>query len=289
MIREYTEKDRAFLEKNNSFSALELSYHGDIVKESAFTSVALDGHVNGVLYFKYHFSWYGENEDFHRISPVICAEDVKCETDLAEYAIDWLKGQKERCVGKRAALALWVESDEVEKLRRLMKIGFLEASVCPCCIFDFNRMQLPSYPVPDGLTVKTLEFNESSVNQFVEMTKLANDGTPDSINEMWFMTGNKTYQVYMLMDGETIVSSASLWEIEEGHAAIENIVTAEAYQRRGFGRVIISYTLGKIKEQGYSIATLSMRGMNKKAHHLYQSLGFELFYNQIELLYPYEK
>lgn len=285
MIRAFTEEDRRYLEENFSFSLLETHYHGDVIKDQMYTSTAEDGSINGILYFKYHFSWYGENEEYHRITPVVCTEDETCELELMAYAQKWLGEQGERCTGKRAALALWVESDNLKKLQRLMRLGFLEASVCPCCAYDFDRMPLPVYPVPAGMHVEELPFNPESVNRFVEMTRISNEGTPDSINEMWFMTGEPTYKVFVLMDGNHIVSSASMWRIAENHAAIENIVTSTDYRRQGYGRVIIAYTLGKIKEEGYSIATLSMRGMNKRAHFLYQSLGFELLFNQIELLY----
>lgn len=88
------------------------------------------------------------------------------------------------------------------------------------------------------------------------------------------------------MDGKNIVSSCAIWEISDEQAAIENIFCAPAYRRRNCARAIISYGLDELQKQGYKFATLSMRGKNEKAGRLYQSLGFELYFNQIELVYP---
>lgn len=284
MIRKYEEKDKDFLQEQDTLSFFELQYHGDVIKDYIFTSVDNSDQPNGVLYFKYHYSWYGENELFNRILPCICTEDKDCKHELEEYAINWFRAQKELFEGKNAALAVWVESDETETLRTYMKLGYLESDVCPCLAYDLTK-HLPEVTMPENMHVEVLPMEADHVNRFIAVTQEANHGTPDSINELWFMTGEPSYKVFVLMDGDKIVSSASTWRMTDTRAAIENIVTASAYQRRGCGKAIIAYTLGQIGNSGYQTATLSMRGENLRAHKLYHSLGFELLYNQIELLY----
>lgn len=284
MIRKFEEKDKEFLQERDAFVLIELQYHGDVIKNHIYTSVNQTGETTGILYFKYHFSWYGNDEKHNRILPCICTKDDNCKQELERYAINWFRAQKELFEGKNAALAVWIESNETETLRSYMKLGYLESGVCPCLAYNLIN-HLPEAAIPENMHVEVLPMEADHVNRFIAVTKEANHGTPDSINELWFMTGEPSYKVFVLMDGDNIVSSASTWRMTDTRAAIENIVTASAYQHRGCAKAIVAYTLEQIKNNGYQTATLSMRGDNLRAHKLYHSLGFELFYNQIELLY----
>lgn len=286
MIRNFAEKDIEFLQQNYIVESFTLLYHGGVIKDKVYTSVDENGSINGILFYRYAETWYAENTDYNRIIPVICTESDDVYDELVEYAKCRFLEMGELFTDKNAALVIWEDANDYLSAQKLLRLGFIEYSVCPCCKYDLTGEIIP-FPIPDGMHIEELIYEPEQVNKFIEATKKTNDGNPDDINELWFMSGEPTHKVYMLMDGETIVSSAAMWKITDERAAIENIFTLPDYRRRNMARVIITNTLNRIKEQGYDFATLSMRGRNLYASRLYQSLGFELYFNQIEFIYPF--
>ena len=285
MIRKFNDNDFAYAEENYPFNTLEIRYHGDVIKDNIFVCCDENGNTAGILYFKYNFSWFGANSEFNRIEPVICCEEDDIYVLLLEYAKEWITSQKELCKDKRACLSLWLDCTDTADVQLHLRHGFYENNICPCLRFDLDK-EPEQYPIPDGMSISRLPFEPESVNAFIEATGEANFGARDSINELWFMTGEGTYAVYVIKDGDRIVSSASTWRITDERAAIENIFVSPAYRRKGMGRAVIMYTLNEIRKNGYKYATLSMVGRNVAAGRLYQSLGFELMFNQVELAYP---
>lgn len=286
-MRRFTEEDFKFLEDEFPLSALEMRYHGDVVKESAFT-LEQSGSVIGVLYFKRHYTWYygGDDKRMRRcIVPVICAKDDGASTELIAYAVKWLRDKRESFGDMNVALAAWENADDYGEIERYLRAGFIEYEACPCFSYDIAG-EIPQAEIPEGMTVRQLPFDEKAVKEFIAATKKANNGIPDSEAELWFMTGEPSYRIFVLMDGEKIVSSASVWRISDERAAVENIFTSQEYRRRGLAKAVIHYALKAAKDEGFGFATLSLRGRNIAASRLYQSIGFKLYFNQIELLYP---
>ena len=58
-------------------------------------------------------------------------------------------------------------------------------------------------------------------------------------------------------------------------ALVENVVVDEQYRRRGIGRLLMNYAVGKAKETGCHKIGLSSDTSRKEAHKFYRSMGFE--------------
>lgn len=59
-----------------------------------------------------------------------------------------------------------------------------------------------------------------------------------------------------------------------GEGEITNVVVAEAFRRRGIGRMLMEYMLNEAETAGIGACTLEVRVSNAPAIHLYESLGF---------------
>lgn len=285
MIRQYEEKDLDFVKENDMLASFEMQYHKDVIPNEMFTEVDESGDIKGVLYFKYHYTWNGPREPYHYIVPCYVTEEDETEYELLQYAKEWFEKQDKLFEGKRAALAIWKDDTEKDAIQKYMRAGFIEYEVNPCCKFDLKN-EIPDFPVPQGMHIEEMQFSPETVTKYIKATAAANENTPDSANEAWFMTGAPDFKVFLLMDGDKIVSGASIWKITDERGAIENIFTVPEYRKKNAARTIITYALKQLKDKEYDIATLGMRGVNQKASLLYQSLSFELFYNQILLIYP---
>lgn len=285
MIRKFIESDIEYLDKNDMLAYLEISYHKDVIGDFIFSHTDSNNTLDGVLYFKRHYTWYSENADLNRICPQISTQNDETFAELLEYAKKWLCFHSDDFTDKKPCLAFWENSSGTARLQKFMRCGFMEYSVCPCLKFKLND-SLKIYPVPKNMRIDELTYDPESVAEFIGATGEANNGVHDSEAELWFMSGESSHKVFMLKDGDKIVSSAAIWRITDERAAIENIFTSPEYRRKNMARVIITNTLEVLRRQGYKLATLSMRGRNLKAMRLYQSLGAELYFNQIELIFP---
>lgn len=61
-----------------------------------------------------------------------------------------------------------------------------------------------------------------------------------------------------------------------GHDYIDDLVVAQAHQRKGYGRQITQASVNKLRERGVGKAFLGVVDTNKGARALYESVGFTL-------------
>ncbi len=285
MIRKYIEADNDYINGIEPFALIEMSYHGDVLPDDKYTLVRDEAPV-GVIYFKRHYTWYSDAEQLNRIQPCIVCEEDDVFYELLEFATDWLSVQDELCKDKRAALAAWVDHSDINELSAYMKRGFIEYETCPVLKYDLSG-EVPVPSIPTEFSISRLDISsQEELERYIDATRVANDGSHDSVAELCFMSNEPSFSAYMLKDGDSVAAVCSTWRITDERAAIENICCVPDYRRKGLTQALMLYVLGQIKESGYSIATLSMRGRNLPAHRLYHRLGFELMTNQIELVYP---
>lgn len=237
LIRNYTDSDLSFVQANDYFAALLIQYNNDIKKENVFTMTNHEGKIVGVLALQYHETWYSKFADLNRICLIIVTkeDDRKAEGDLLDYAKKWCDDYRAEHKDKKICLCSWADDTDYDEIQNMLSHGYLESSVCPCLKYDLLK-EIPEFTLPEGMTIEVLSFNEEEVNKFIEFTALANGGSPDSVNQLWFMTGDQAYKVFVVKDKDRIVSSASMWKITDERAAVENIYTLPEYRRRNLAR-----------------------------------------------------
>lgn len=90
------------------------------------------------------------------------------------------------------------------------------------------------------------------------------------------LTGPHRYYLVAVDADGTIVGYAGLLAPQgAGEADIQTIAVAEAFRRRGLGRVLVQSLLAEARRRGASEVLLEVRADNPSAQRLYRTFGFE--------------
>ena len=78
----------------------------------------------------------------------------------------------------------------------------------------------------------------------------------------------------VLEEGERLIGEACYRKVGEGIAEIGIKICETDCQNRGLGRIILSMLISWLFEQGFETIVLDTNLTNKRAQHVYESLGF---------------
>ena len=79
---------------------------------------------------------------------------------------------------------------------------------------------------------------------------------------------------HVLEEGERLIGEACYRKVGEGVAEIGIKICETDCQNRGLGRIILSMLISWLFEQGFEKIVLDTNHTNKRAQHVYESLGF---------------
>jgi len=79
----------------------------------------------------------------------------------------------------------------------------------------------------------------------------------------------------ILLENERLIGEACYRKIGEGIAEIGIKICETDCQNRGLGRIILSMLISWLFEQGFGRIVLDTNLTNKRAQHVYESLGFQ--------------
>lgn len=285
IIRAYEESDLEFVRQRDVILSLEIPYCSEFSEENVFTALNENKDVVGVITLSSHYTWNDPSEEAdHKMVLNYCVEESEVLPFLLKKAKERFDAIVRTTGKKNCKLVLWFDEGEILEIQTFLHEDFLLGEICPVLKYDLTK-EIKQRQLPEGYTIEKLEINDENVSKYLNATALANEGCPDSEGELRFRSFDQSFEIYVLKVGETIVSSMTLWNIGEERSATENIFTIPEYQKQGLAKQIIGYGLQVLKDRGKKIATLSMRGTNRRAMRLYQSLGYELMYCQLEVQY----
>ena len=79
----------------------------------------------------------------------------------------------------------------------------------------------------------------------------------------------------ILIENERLIGEACYRKVGEGIAEIGIKICETDCQNRGLGRIILSMLISWLFEQGFEKIVLDTNLTNKRAQHVYESLGFQ--------------
>ena len=289
-VRQFEEKDAEFVQSRNYIQGLQFLYQGDFLRENILTAVDESGNIIGVSAISFHSTWYAKDIDITHM--LILDECIDSDNPLGKQAQDMLlsalkekaKSYKKDFPNEKIAIQEFFEDKEYDRIQRLLENGFIMSGVIPVLAYDLEK-EIAHFEIPQGITFERLELSGENVEKYIAATGNANEGVCDSAPELWFRSGDESFQIWCAFDGDKIVSSCTTWNIGEERCATENIFTNPNYRRKNIAREMIAQMLERLKADGKKVATLSMLGTNDKAMKLYTSLGYKLVFNLLEVKY----
>lgn len=178
----------------------------------------------------------------------------------------------------------YVDAEDGPVLQLMVEKGFYFNAVLPVMGRDLEET-LPEAPLPQGLRIEALPLDEAGLARYLEADARAyQDGIPISPEEIRFLSRRKHFRCFVALDGEDIAGSACIWDAGEGRGETEKIFVVPEWRRRGVAAALVCHALRSLRDAGYTLATLTVRGTNQGAMALYTSLGYTLRFLIIEML-----
>lgn len=270
-----------------------LQHHGDYALENT-ASLWQGEALLGVGCLKCHSSWHvPRDRELLRKMTLSLHVPPDLPEDEEEYRRGLLVEALQRRFGDlaasepkgQAALQAYVDAEDGPALQLLVEKGFFFNAVLPVMGRDLED-PLPEATLPEGLRIEELSLDEAGVARYLAADALAyREAIPTSPEEIRFLRGRKDFHCFVALAGDEVVGSVSTWSAEDGRCETERIFVVPAWQRRGVAAALICHALRSLRDAGYTLATLTVRGTNQGAMALYTSLGYTLRFLLVEMLY----
>lgn len=311
-IRKYEDRDLEQIQQIDFMMWLCLQWNGVCHKEDAFVAEK-DGVILGAAALFYDGTWYYINQEridipAYRMQFEIAVRDAHAEKEseeestesVTEILSEEMQKEVERALlkelkrhfgeikkqypDKKIVMRCWCEDTEKEEMQFYLEEGLTASNLVWVLGIDLTQ-QIPVYDVPAGIEIRKHEFEGDGMERYMEANELGFDGVKDAEEELRFRLGDENTVVFTAKDGEKVVSSTTVWSIQDGKSATENIFTIPEYRKQNIGRATLSYALQYLKEKGDTLATLTCVGDNLPAISMYLSMGYEVKYYLVEMHY----
>ncbi|HKM35982.1 MAG TPA: GNAT family N-acetyltransferase [Lachnospiraceae bacterium] len=284
-IRNYKEDDLDPIQQMDFMLWLSIQWNQSFHKEDIFTAEDDEAGVVGVTALSWDGTWYylekeNPNVSCYRMQMEVAVlpgydkeNEVRDELILKQMQ-HFIKYEKQY-PGKNLRLRCWTMAEQKEEMQRLLKHGFIAFGITPILAFDLTG-ELPAPKETGSVQIGIHNCDEEGIQAYLTANEAGYDGIQDSEDEFRFRLNGEDVKVFTAKDQDRVVSSCTIWKIEEGHFATENVFTIPDYRRRGIGQEMLFTVLRYLKDAGAKKATLTVLGSNKTALALYQKMGYRL-------------
>ncbi|MGN1340656.1 MAG: GNAT family N-acetyltransferase, partial [Oscillospiraceae bacterium] len=190
---------------------------------------------------------------------------------------------KKAYLGKRLCMCCWGTENEHEKQQRLLELGFTGNNITWIMKFDLENTVIPGADIPENIAIDILEPTDEALKAYLESNRLGFDNVQDPEGELRFRLGDERTKIFTAQDNGRVVSSVTVWHINDERAATENIFTIPEYRRRKIGLATVARSLSYLKSLGYKMATLTCLGDNANAIALYSRMGYRVTGHLLEM------
>lgn len=291
-IRKFEPNDLEQIQQLNFILWLSVQWNGAYHAEDTFVAVQGDKIV-GVAAMFWDGTWYYLNRGVNHIPAYLmnlelCVapdeeDDNEIRTGLLEKVKQQFNHYQQQYPDKKLVLRCWCMEDEKARMQDLLASGFTAQGITMILSYNLTK-ELPSVNEQEGISFGKLSCDEDGIKSYLSANEAGYDNVQDSEDELRFRLQGGA-MVFAATKGTKVLSSCTIWNIDEGHYATENIFTVPEYRNKGLAKGIILTALAYLKEQGGNEATLTVLGTNRKAIALYLSMGYNLKANMIEMRY----
>lgn len=224
---------------------------------------------------------------------------------IGQAMLDWAEGRltaiAEGLPDRRPATrTAYTWGDDVQGASLLHRNGWTESGRGYEMLRP-NLDEIPSVPLPDGLTVRDVDASDrrriwdASVEAFRDHRM-----EPETTDLDWqrFVEDPRQDPKLWLIafDGQEVAGAVlGMIDDEENRqhgrlrGVVQEVFTRRQWRRRGLARALVARTLLRLRDHGMTSASLQVDGLNpQRAMTLYESVGFEIASVEIEWTRPFE-
>ncbi len=292
-IRNYTKEDAEKIGSFDNVLVLSYMYNGDFNPENIFCAVNAEGDIYGVGHLEPHDTWALISKecmpsDFiyklwlsisinTELEPLESVEDELIET-LLMRAVELKKSHPH----KRIRVIKFIASDAIEEIDYYLTKGFAANSNNLVMKRDLT-VEIPDAPKIDGVDVINWKMEtEDEKKQYLAAEAKSNSGVCWSLNLLTWYSFSPEWAAFTAFSDDKVIGSAMTWMITDERNSTENIFVIPEWRKKGVARLVITEVLKYLKNKGKKMATLCVFGDNKSAIALYKSLGYTLYFINIE-------
>ena len=141
---------------------------------------------------------------------------------------------------------------------------------------DEMTASIAGFVWPESAAAFSAQPDKAWLDAFARMEKL-DEKKKATAEKLFSVNVNSIFFARMEEDGEIIACATAV--LEDGYAAIADVVVDEAYRGRGYGQTLCRALLAKAAAEGAHTACLCVVQKNPAARHIYEKLGFRKIYS----------
>lgn len=296
IIRNYNSDDADKIGSFDKIAELAYRYKGDMKAANIFCAVNSENEILGVADLEPHISWTSIDKDYQdknyiyrlcvniRINP-LHADDKKLSSCLMDAVLTRAVEIKRDYPGKKIRVIKYISSDNNEEMDFFISKGFIAYRNSLVMKRDLTEEIKPAVCSSDFRIVNWKMESEEEVKYYVEADEKCNNGAAWNLDTVSWMRNAQEWATFAAFSGDEFLGGVMTYFITEDRNATENIFVLPKWRRKGVAKAFITEALKHLKKNGKTIATLSVDGDNKPAINLYKSLGYRMYFVNIEFGY----
>lgn len=290
IIRKYTKEDIDLIREISSDLADEILYHGDCTAKDIRVA-EINNKAAGAAILLKDLSWRyidsDEVEAYYLLAECRVNKELDEEVEIYAALIEELQNiadqYRKDYPDKDIFLRMWCRDREIPLMNFLMQMDFEAVGIMHVMEHDLKEISISHTDTIDGIIFRKLDM-ESEWEKYFEANEKG-FGLRDSEAQMRYHLRCSETKVFGAFDGDRLVSSVTVWKIDDEVYATENIFTIPEYRSRNIAKTLIARVLEELRDSKKAKARLTVYSDNFNAVKLYLELGYHLSYNLLEINY----
>lgn len=297
IIRNYCNDDADKIGCFDKVAEWSYKYKGDFNPANIFCAVNPENEILGVADLEPHISWTpieenSQNQDYIyrlcvniRINPSFDAHK-NLRSSLMDVILERAKEIKNNYPGKNLRVIKYISTDNNEEMDLFISKGFIAYRNSLVMKRDLTEEIKPYDCSSEFKIVNWKMETEDEVKRYVETDAKCNDGAAWNFDTVSWMRYSPEWATFAAFSKENeFLGGVMTYLITEERSATENIFVLPEWRRKGIAKAFITEALKYLKKNGKTMATLCTDGDNKPAIDLYKSLGYRMYFVNIEFGY----
>lgn len=295
-IRNFCKDDAYKIGSFDKVAELSYLYKGDMKADNIFCAVNSENEVLAAADLEPHISWTSIDKDCQapdyiyrlnvnmRINPAHAA-DKNLRSRLMDVLLSRAEEIKKDYPGKKIRVIKYISTHNNEEMDFFMSKGFVAHRTSLVMKRDLTQEIEASSSSSDYTIVNWKLEKDDEVKCYVETDAKCNDGAAWNYDTVAWMRYAPEWATFAAFSGDKFLGGIMTYLITEERSATENIFVLPEWRRKGVAKAFITEALKYLKGKDKTMATLCVDGDNKPAINLYKSMGYKIYFVNLEFGY----